>query len=288
MGKIILTFAQTVRKFLVNLKYSLERALVHLAGRRRAHSWVRVLSQMGAKVLARASYFSYIKDFYHFQRLSSSTAQRFPVRWVDHYACLAERGSTLGFDRHYVYHVAWAARVLSRTKPSRHVDVSSTIYFCSVVSAFIPMTFHEFRPPDLGLDGLTVERGDLLTLPYGDQSVSSLSCMHVVEHTGLGRYGDPLDPEGDLKAMAELRRVLAAGGSLLFVVPVGRPRIMFNAHRIYSYRQILGYFDGLKLREFSLIPDNPAEGGLIVNATEEISDAQEYGCGCFWFIRGED
>ncbi len=150
------------------------------------------------------------------------------------------------------------------------------------------MTFHEFRPPDLGLDGLTVERGDLLTLPYGDQSVPSLSCMHVVEHTGLGRYGDPLDPEGDLKAMAELRRVLAAGGSLLFVVPVGRPRIMFNAHRIYSYRQILGYFDGLKLREFSLIPDNPAEGGLIVNATEEISDAQEYGCGCFWFIRGED
>jgi len=47
--------------------------------------------------------------------------------------------------------------------------------------------------------------------------------MNVVEHVGLGRYGEPLDPEGDIKAMRELRRVLAPGGSLLFVVPVGRP-----------------------------------------------------------------
>jgi hypothetical protein len=69
--------------------------------------------------------------------------------------------------------------------------------------------------------------------------------MHVVEHVGLGSYGDSLDPNGDLKAMSELKRVLSINGNLLFVVPVGKPRVMFNAHRIYSYEQIIECFKGI-------------------------------------------
>ncbi len=107
--------------------------------------------------------------------------------------------------------------------------------------------------------------------------------MHTIEHVGLGRYGDPIDPDGDLKAIAELIRVLAPGGSFLFVTPVGAPRIQFNAHRIYSYDQIIGYFSGLKLEQFSLVPDNGVQRGLIADATKEMADAQAYGCGCFWF-----
>jgi SAM-dependent methyltransferase len=107
--------------------------------------------------------------------------------------------------------------------------------------------------------------------------------MHVVEHIGLGRYGDPVDPAADLRAMAELKRVLAPGGSLLFVVPIGRPRIMFNAHRIYSYDQISDYFAGLELKEFALIPDSSNNGGLIRDAKKVQANEQRYGCGCFWF-----
>jgi hypothetical protein len=109
--------------------------------------------------------------------------------------------------------------------------------------------------------------------------------MHVVEHIGLGRYGDPLDSNGDLKAISELKRVLAVGGTLLFVVPVGQPKIMFNAHRIYSYEQIVSYFSELELTEFSLIPDASRKNVLIQCATKEMADAQTYGCGCFWFTR---
>jgi hypothetical protein len=122
-----------------------------------------------------------------------------------------------------------------------------------------------------------------MALPFPDQSLWSVSCMHVIEHIGLGRYGDALDPEGDLKAMHQLKRVLHQGGSLLFVVPVGKPKVHFNAHRIYSYRQISAYFQDLKLEEFALIPDRPKDGGLIVGASQEMADAQNYGCGCFWF-----
>ncbi len=101
----------------------------------------------------------------------------------------------------------------------------------------------------------------------------------------MGRYGDPLDADGDLKAIAELSRVLAPEGSLLFVVPVGKPRIVFNAHRVYSYEQIVSYFADLELKEFALIPENARDGGLIPEATAKMVRTQNFGCGCFWFRR---
>jgi hypothetical protein len=153
------------------------------------------------------------------------------------------------------------------------------------VSAFVPVHYYEFRAVDLGLNNLVCASANLLALPFPTESVPSLSSMHVVEHVGLGRYGDPLDPEGDLRAAAELRRVVAEGGSLLFVVPVGRSRLRFNAHRIYSYDQVLDLFPGLDLQEFALIPDSPTDGELVVPATRELADRQEYGCGCFWFTK---
>ena len=109
--------------------------------------------------------------------------------------------------------------------------------------------------------------------------------MHTVEHVGLGRYGDALDYNGDLVAIRELQRVLAPGGDLLFVVPVGKPQILFNAHRIYSRKQVVEAFDQLQLIEFSLIPDRDEAGktGIIKDASEELANRQHYGCGCFWF-----
>ena len=123
-----------------------------------------------------------------------------------------------------------------------------------------------------------------MKLPFADESVPSLSCMHVVEHVGLGRYGDPLDPCGDIKACRELSRVLEVGGSLLFVVPVGRPRVCFNAHRIYSVEMVRALFPTLKLAEWALLTDNESQG-LVDDPTEALANAQSYGCGCFRFTK---
>lgn len=231
-------------------------------------------------------YLYFLREYWRYKKLHNGK-ERFSLRWRDRYVCLRDKTSVTGFDRHYVYHTAWAARILAETSPERHIDISSSLYFCALVSAFIPVQFFDYRRPDLELDGLRCDAADLSGLPFADNSVTSLSCMHVIEHVGLGRYGDPVDPDGDLKAIAELTRVVAKGGDLLFVVPVGdAPLIMFNAHRIYTYEQIIRYFASLELVEFALIPDHPPDGGLIRNATKAQSDAQRYGCGCFWFRKG--
>ncbi len=227
-------------------------------------------------------YIKYISDYVHFRKLSKKT--RFEINWKYRYPCLSDDTKETPFDRHYIYHTAWAARVLSKIKPKEHVDISSSLYFSSIVSAFIPIKFYDYRPADLKLSNLSSNKADLLSLPFENNSISSISCMHTIEHVGLGRYGDRLDPDGDLKAIRELIRVLKPKGFLLFVVPIGgNPKIMYNAHRIYSYKQIQNYFSALKLKEFALIPENSKDGSLVINPPESLLNEQLYGCGCFWF-----
>ncbi len=218
---------------------------------------------------------------------AASDPERFSVEWCDRYPFLDDRTDTTEFDRHYVYHTAWAARALAETRPALHVDIGSYLYFSTLVSAFVPVRFYDYRPAQVALSGLETGFADLLALPFEDGSVVSLSCMHVVEHVGLGRYGDPLDPDGDLKSMRELARVLAPGGNLLFVVPVGQPKVMFNGQRIYSYEQVIDAFPKLVLEVFTLIPQLGPDG-LVSGASSEQVAAERYGCGCFWFRRVEE
>ncbi len=226
----------------------------------------------------------FIQDYIAFKMKISD--KRFALSYTDSYPCLFDKTSTTGFDPHYLYHPAWAARVVANIKPAKHIDISSILHFSTLVSAFIPVEFYDYRPAQIFLPNLKTGAGDLLNLPFETGSVESLSCMHTIEHVGLGRYGDVIDPTSDLKAASELERVVKPGGTLIFVSPItGNPRIEFNAHRIYSYDQILAMFPEMKVKEFSLIPDDFKRQGIITNATKQVADGQDWGCGCFWFVK---
>ena len=218
------------------------------------------------------------KQFRQFEKLN--TGNRFTLSPDNNYPILHDNTSQTPFDAHYIYHPAWAARIVQNISPVKHIDISSTLHFCSILSAFIPTEFYDYRPAALNLDNLKSLHADLTALHFENDSIDSISCMHTLEHIGLGRYGDPIDPDGDIKAINELKRVCAVNGNLLLVVPVGKKKLMFNAHRIYDPEEFSGYLSGCDLQNFSLVTD---ENEFIANASFELAAAQRYGCGCYWF-----
>ena len=226
---------------------------------------------------------SFLLEYLAFRSASRKAERNMEVPFRGWVPIIEDRTKNTPVEPHYTYFPAWAARILAATKPARHVDISSYLPFSTLISSFIPIQFFDYRPAKIKLESLTMGECDLMKLDFPDASITSLSCMHVIEHIGLGRYGDKMDAMGDVTAINELIRVLAPGGDLLFVVPMGAPRVQFNAHRIYAYKEIVQRFSGLALKSFTLIPDNALEVGMILGADESLCDRQKWGCGCFWF-----
>lgn len=78
-------------------------------------------------------------------------------------------------------------------------------------------------------------------------------CAHTSYHLPQsGRYGDPLNPDADLEAMARVRSILKPGGLLLLTVPVGPDVLVFNLHRRYGPAR-LPLLLGLHSTELSLL-----------------------------------
>lgn len=220
----------------------------------------------------------YLRDWRTWMKLGGPR-----LRWIDSYPCLADRSAETPLDPHYFYQSGWLARRLAASAPARHVDIGSSAAMIAVLSAMVPTLHVDYRPLRASLPGLECCAGDILALPFADGSEASVSCLHVLEHIGLGRYGDPIDPEGSRKAAAELSRVVAPGGTLYLSVPVGRPRICFNAHRVFDARDVLALFPAFSLRSFALVDD---AGRFIVDAHPGVAAGLSYGCGMFELVRG--
>lgn len=210
---------------------------------------------------------------------SMSTEQ---VRARDFYPCLFDATEVTEFDPHYFYQSAWAAEGIAKSRVRVHVDVGSQINLIAPLSGFVKVDFVDIRPLVAELKNLRSVKGSVLKLPYKDRSVKSLSSLHVVEHIGLGRYGDPLDPEGTIKACRELQRVLAKNGHLYVSLPIGRQRVEFNGQRVHDPVTILKYFDQLHLTAFSSIDDG---GRPQIRSTPEECRSWNYGMGFFHFVR---
>lgn len=205
-----------------------------------------------------------------------------PLRWNDLRPQLFDATTVTPFDAHYFYQSAWCARKIAAHRPFKHVDVASQINLIAPLSAFVETEFIDFRPLETVLPGLTSRAGTILALPFADRTVSSLSCLHVVEHIGLGRYGDALDPDGTRSACRELQRILSAGGDLYLTTPVGRERVDFNAHRVHAAETVIAMFPELTLVSFSLVDDL---GVFHDSAALSAARGNDYALGLFHFRR---
>lgn len=218
----------------------------------------------------------------HLKIFKQSNDKRFEI--TDNIKCLNDNKSAHECDVHYIYHTAWAARRLNTNKPKIHYDISSYLYFSTLVSAFIPINFYDYRKVSFNLNNFSSGTENLLKLSFSSNSIESISCMHVIEHIGLGRYGDPINPKGDETAFNELKRVTSPGGKLYIVLPVGNMnKLQFNAHRIYTYDLIMSYFNGFILTNSALVCNKANQ--YVQNPGRDLFYKQFYGCGCFEFTK---
>ena len=171
-----------------------------------------------------------------------------PARMPDLYPCIADATAETEIEPVYFYQDAWAFEKIVQLHPSFHIDVGSHHKFVALLSKVMPVTMVDIRPLSLPLNTLKFQQGSILDLPFKDGELPSLSSICVVEHIGLGRYGDPLDPLGSEKALSELKRVVAPGGHLFLSVPVGEKNIIsFNAGRIFSRDYLFRLFEPFEL-----------------------------------------
>jgi len=198
--------------------------------------------------------------------------------------CLFDRDpNTQSGGGHYFYQDIWALNKLAEFQPAEHHDVGSRFDgFVGQATAICPIVCWDIRPPNFKLPRFEFRQGSILNLPVPDQSIASLSCLHVAEHIGLGRYGDNLDPDGTTKALNELMRVLAPKGQLLFSMPIGEEKVCFNAQRIWHPEKPISILRELELLEFKAVDD---DGNYLQNVTPKDLLGANCSCGLYRFIR---
>ena len=195
-------------------------------------------------------FLDYLKDLKKYQQLEKGANVPNKSDMAILKPCIDDKTSTTPIDYVYFYQDSWCAGKVFENKPAKHVDIGSSAATIGIISYFTPTTMVDIRPLQVSLPGLTFLKGDILNLPFADNSVESLSSICVIEHIGLGRYGDIMDPYGTEKSARELARVLAKNGNLYVSVPIDADnKIFFNAHRAFTREYFLSLFKGLKLKE---------------------------------------
>jgi SAM-dependent methyltransferase len=198
---------------------------------------------------------SFYKDFRSYRTLERNP--NFNVDTKDLFPRIYDKTSAHSIDPVYFIQGCWCARKVFEHNPTKHIDIGSQAIMVGIISQFVPTTMVDIRPLTISLAGLSFVEGDIIHLPFADNSVESLSSICVIEHIGLGRYGDPLDQFGSEKSARELVRVLAKGGRLYISVPVDSSnKTYFNAHRAFTREYLISLFNGLKLIEEKYIYGN--------------------------------
>lgn len=206
--------------------------------------YVTNLKQTGSPLLSHPNFPQYIEDLKAYYRDGNAESLLVFTPFLD------EKTLETPLDKHYFYQNTWAARKIFEIRPKQVVDVGSTALFVGIISQCIPTISIDVRPLPVSLPGLICKRGTITALPFEDAAVEFLCSLCVIEHVGLGRYGDTIDTQGSIKAFHEVSRIIKTGGHFLFSVPLSHtPALCFNAHRIFSKPQVLSLLPGFTLRE---------------------------------------
>lgn len=231
----------------------------------------------------------FLKEYGEIRRQASVSRESFP--FGKFYPCIQEKDQESGvLAEHYFYQDLYLARKVFQNNPVRHVDIGSRIDgFVAHVASFREIEVLDVRELHLDLPSIRFTRADLSAkeFPLTDYC-DSLSCLHALEHFGLGRYGDPVDYDGHLVGWENMNKMLKKGGKFYFSVPIGAQRIEFNAHRVFSIAYLLGLMEKrYDIDSFAYINDVQE---FIADAVFDEASIRDnfgcrYGCGIFEMTR---
>jgi hypothetical protein len=181
-------------------------------------------------------------------------------QWGRQLPILDEWSASSGSLGAYFHQDLQVADWIYQKSPARHVDVGSRIDgFIGHLAVFREVEVLDIRPQPHAIRNIVFHQLDLMEKLPSEwvECTDSLSCLHTIEHFGLGRYGDTIDPDGHIKGVEQLKRMVKPGGLLYLSTPIGPQRVEFNAHRIFAARTLLGWFeDGWEIERFSYLDDS--------------------------------
>ena len=200
------------------------------------------------------------------------------------WSCPWDRIRSNGSMDAYFWQDLWAAKKIYNVRPSIHYDIGSRIdgLIAHLLSFGQKVKVIDIRNIQSYIDGLDFVQADATQMEnFKDNKIESLSAVCSVEHFGLGRYTDEIDPDACFIFLNEISKKIIDGGYFYLTVPIGKERVQFNAHRVFYPSTIVNELRGMKCDEFSVYED----GRIIENADLSAWDSVEnYGAiGLFAF-----
>lgn len=193
-----------------------------------------------------------------------------------------------GMISNYFCQDLWAARLIIKTGIEEHFDIGSKMdgFIAHLLAAGINVTMIDIREFPGQVEHLSTIVDDATSLhQIPDESIESMSALCSLEHFGLGRYGDPVDPEACFKCFDNIQKKLKRGGRLYLSVPVGKERVEFNAHRVFYANTIVNCFSSLHLEEFSCTSQGMIEYNVDIHRYDDDPHNGEWRYGLFYFIK---
>lgn len=198
-----------------------------------------------------------------------------------------EKYDYAGTVSNYFWQDLWAAKLIVKSGVKTHFDIGSRLdgFIAHILAADIDVTMIDVRKFPIEIEKLHTIVDDATTLrQIPDESIESMSALCSLEHFGLGRYGDIVDPEACFKCFENIQKKLSKNGKLYISVPIGKERVEFNAHRVFYADTIIKCFSKLDLKEFLCVAEGKIESSIEdIHKYDNDNHNGEYRYGLFWF-----
>lgn len=201
-----------------------------------------------------------------------NTRETMRIREEYQYPIFTDKFAQAGGIDSYFWQDLWAARKIYEKSPEQHYDIGSRVdgFISHLLSFRRNINLIDIRPLVRSVDGLNFIQSDATSLKnIADNSIESLSALCSLEHFGLGRYGDPVDPDACYKCFDAISRKVKQGGDIYLSVPIGKEHVEFNAHRVFYASTIAESFSKFELIEFSSTCNGYIEYNVELNKYDE-------------------